>query len=100
MYEYEQNQMQQSKIAVYVYFRKIYGENLLLKEKTAFSREAYNKQRKHCVKLIRESKIKYFCNLNLYKNNGDIKKFQKTVGPNISSKNPVNENILFWKKID
>ena len=31
--------------------------NKFLKEKTAFSREAYNKQRNYCVKLIRESKI-------------------------------------------
>ena len=39
--------------------------NKFLKEKTAFSREAYNKQRNYCVKLIRESKIKYFGNLNV-----------------------------------
>ena len=31
--------------------------NKFLKEKTAFTREAYNKQRNYCVKLIRESKI-------------------------------------------
>ena len=30
----------------------------LLKEKSAFSREEYNKQRNYCIKLIRESKIK------------------------------------------
>ena len=36
-----------------------------LEEKTAFSREAYNKQRNYCIKLIRESKIKYFGNFNV-----------------------------------
>ena len=36
--------------------------NKFLKEKNAFSREAYNKQRNCCVKLIKESKIKYFGN--------------------------------------
>ena len=36
--------------------------NKFLKEKNAFTREAYNKQRNCCVKLIKESKIKYFGN--------------------------------------
>ena len=36
-----------------------------LKEKTAFSREANNKQKSYCVKLIRERKSKYFGNLNV-----------------------------------
>ena len=31
--------------------------NKFFKEKTAFTREAYNKQRNYCVKLIRESKL-------------------------------------------
>ena len=57
--------------------------NKFLKEKTAFSREAYNKQRNYCVKLIRESKIKYFSNV---KNITDDKNFWKTVGSNFSSK--------------
>ena len=39
--------------------------NKFLKEKTAFGREAYNKQRNYCVKLKRENKIKYFGNLNV-----------------------------------
>ena len=41
--------------------------NKFLKEKTAFSREAYNKQKDYWVKIIRESKIKYFGNLNVKK---------------------------------
>ena len=55
--------------------------NKFLKEKTTFSREAYNKQRN------------YFGNLNV-KNITDNKKFWKTVRPNFSSKKPTNENIL------
>ena len=71
--------------------------NKFLKEKTEFSREAFNKQRNYCVKLIRESKIKYFSNLNI-KNITDNKKFWKTVGSNFSSKEPINENISLWEK--
>ena len=44
--------------------------NKFIKEKNALSREAYNKQRNHCVKLIRENKI----NLNV-KNITHNKKF-------------------------
>ena len=58
--------------------------NKFLKEKTAFSREAYNKQRNYCVKLIRESKIKYFGNLNVM-NITDKNFFWKTIGQNFSS---------------
>ena len=65
--------------------------NKFLKEKTAFSRESYNKQRNYCVKLIRQIKIKYFGNLNV----NNIK-----LGPNFSSKKPMNENISLWEKID
>ena len=49
--------------------------NKFLKEKTAFSRKAYNKQRNYCDKLIQKSKIKYFGNLNV-KNITDNKKPQ------------------------
>ena len=73
--------------------------NKFLKERTQFSKEAYNKQRNHCVKLIRESKIKYFGNLNV-KTITDNNKFWKTVGSNFSSKKPINENITLWEKID
>ena len=56
----------------------------ILKEKTAFSREGYNK---HCfVKLIRESKIEYFGNLNV-KNITDNKKFWKLLGQTFPVKN-------------
>ena len=70
--------------------------NKFLKEKTAFSREAYNKQRNYCAKLIRGSKIKYFSNWN-EKNITDNKIFWKTVGSNFSSKKTINENISLWK---
>ena len=70
--------------------------NKFLKDKTAFSREAYNKQRNCCVKLIRESKIKYSGNLNV-KNITENKFFWKTVGSNFSSKKPINENVS-WEK--
>ena len=59
--------------------------NKFLKEKTAFSRETYDKQRKYCVKLIRKSIIKYFGNLNV-KNITESKKFWKTVGQNFPAK--------------
>ena len=71
--------------------------NKFLKEETGFIREAYNKQRNYCVKLIRESKLKYFGNFNV-KNIKDNKKFWKTVGQNFSSKNPINETISLWEK--
>ena len=58
--------------------------NKFLKEKTAFSRKAYNKQRNYCDKLIQKSKIKYFSNLNV-KNITDNKKNWKTIWPNFSS---------------
>ena len=67
------------------------------KKKNAFSREACNKQRNCHVKLTRESKIKYFCNLNV-NSITDSKIFWKTVGPNLSSKKPINENISLWGK--
>ena len=71
--------------------------NKFLKEKTAFSREVYNKQRNYCAKLILESKIKYFGNLNV-KNIPDNKIFWKTVGSIFSSIKPINENISLWEK--
>ena len=58
--------------------------NKFLKEKTAFSRKAYNKQRNYCDKLIQKSKIKCFGNLNV-KNITDNKKNWKTIWPNFSS---------------
>ena len=71
--------------------------NKFLEEKAAFSSEACNKQRNYCVKLIRQSKIKYFGNLNV-KNITDNKTFWKTFGPNFSIKKPINENISLWGK--
>ena len=66
--------------------------NKFLKEKTAFSREVYNKQRNYCVKSIRENKIRYFGNLNV-KDITDNKNFSKAVGPNFFNKKTKNENI-------
>ena len=59
--------------------------NEFLKEKTAFTREVYNKQRNYWVKLISESKIKYLGNLNV-NNTSDNKKFCKPAGLNVSNK--------------
>ena len=73
--------------------------NKFLKEKTAFSREAYDKQRKYRVKLIRKNTIKYFGNLNV-KNITENKKFWKTDGQKFSSKKPINENISLCEKGD
>ena len=73
--------------------------NKFVKEKTAFSREAYNKQRKYCIQLIRKSTIKYFGNLNV-KNITENKKFWKTDGQKFSSKKPINENISLCEKGD
>ena len=68
-----------------------------LKEKAAFSRETYNKDRNDCVKLVIESKIKYFGNSNV-KSITDNKKFWKAIGSNFSSKKTINENISLWEK--
>ena len=73
--------------------------NKFLKEKTAFSREAYNKHRKYCIQLIRKSTIKYFGNLNV-KNITENKKIWKTDGQKFSSKKPINENISLCEKGD
>ena len=51
-----------------------------LKGKSAFSREAYNKQRSYCTRLIRESKIKCLANFTF--------------------KIPINGNLSLWEKID
>ena len=68
--------------------------------KNAFSRDVNNKKRNYCVKLIRESKIKYFGNLNVkkiteskkfwsIKNFGYCQKFMKNV--------LINENVM-WRR--
>ena len=39
--------------------------NKFLNAKTALSREAFNKLKYHCLRLVRERKIVYFSNLNV-----------------------------------
>ena len=39
--------------------------NKFLHERTAFSREAFNKLKNHHLKLVKERKIEYFSNLNV-----------------------------------
>ena len=39
--------------------------NKFLDERTAFSREAFNKLKNHHLKLVKERKIEYFSNLNV-----------------------------------
>ena len=71
--------------------------NKFFKEKTAFTREAYNKQRDYCVKLIRESKL-YISAIWMERTLQTKKIFWKTVRPNFSSKKAINENISSCEK--
>ena len=52
--------------------------NMYLKEKSADSKTAYDKQRNCCVNLLRRTKRKYFANINI-SSMADNKKFWKTV---------------------
>ena len=54
--------------------------NKYLKEKSADSKIAYDKQRNYCVNLLRRTKKKYFANINI-SSMTDNKKFRKTVKP-------------------
>ena len=75
--------------AIMVRFRL---RNKSLKLKTLESREAYKKQRKHCVALLRKAKKYYYEHLNV-KLITDNKKFWKTVKPFFRDKNPANTKI-------
>ena len=55
----------------------------VVQEKAVLSREAYNKQRRYCVNFLRESKTKYFGNLD-GKVITENKTFWKAVGANVS----------------
>ena len=59
--------------------------NKYLKEKSADSKFAYDKQRNYCVNLLRRTKKKYFANINI-SSITDNKKFWKTVKPLFSDK--------------
>ena len=59
---------------------------------------SYKKQRNFCLKLLRQTKEKYFNNLNL-KNVSDNKTVWKSVKPFFSKKVLNSNDILWWKKI-
>ena len=67
--------------------------NKYLKEKSADSKIAYDKQRNYCVNLLRRTKKKYFANINI-SSITDNKKFWKNVKPlfpdKISHKETIN----------
>ena len=56
------------------------------------NKNAYNKQRTHCIKLLKLSKKKFYINLNL-KFITDNKKFWKCIKPLFSDKQRNNHNI-------
>ena len=66
--------------------------NKSLKLETIQSREAYKKQRNHCVALLRKAKKYYYEHLN-GKLITDNKKVWKTVKPFFRDKNPANTKI-------
>ena len=66
--------------------------NRYLKEKSADSKIAYEKQRNYCVNLLRRTKKKFFANINI-SSTTDNKKFWKTVKPFFSDKISHKETI-------
>ena len=66
--------------------------NKYLKEKSADSKIAYDKQRTYCVNLLRRTKKKYFANINI-SSITDNKKFWETVKPLFSDKISRKETI-------
>ena len=66
--------------------------NKYLKEKSADSKIAYDKQRNYCANLLRRTKKKYFANINI-SSITDNKKFWKTVKPLFSDKISHKETI-------
>ena len=66
--------------------------NKYLKEKSAYSKFAYDKQRNYCVNLLRRTKKKYFANINI-SSIIDNTKFWKTVKPLFSDKISYKETI-------
>ena len=77
--------------------------NKYLKEKSADSKIAYDKQRNYCVNLLRRTKKKYFANINI----GSItvnKEFWKTIKPpfldTISHKETINLAVNYTNLSD
>ena len=68
--------------------------NKYLKEKSADSKIAYDKQRNYCVNLLRRTKKKYFANINI-SSITDNKKFWETVKPLLSDKISHKETTNF-----
>ena len=66
--------------------------NKYLKEKSADSKLAYEKQRNYCVNLLRRTKKKYFANINISSITDNLK-FWKTVKPLFSDKISHKETI-------
>lgn len=60
--------------------------------------KAYQKQRKHCVELKRESKIKYLGNFNV--KTSQATEILKNRGPRFPSKKPINEVRYYGRTID
>ena len=73
--------------------------NKFLKEKTAFTREAYNKQRNYCVKLIRESKL-YISAIWMERTLQTKKTFGKLFGQTFPVKTQQMKIYHHVKKID
>ena len=66
--------------------------NKYIKEKSADSKIAYDKQRNYCVHLLRRTGEKYFPSINI-SSITDNKKFWKTVKPLFSDKISQKETI-------
>ena len=60
-------------------------------------KNAYNKQRNICAKMVKKAKKEYFQNINLSKIT-DNKKFWKTVRPLLSNKVKTNHKINLTEK--
>ena len=71
--------------------------NKFLKNRNLHNRQAYNKQRNLCVRLVRESKNKYFENLDVKKIT-DNRQFWRTTKPYLSDKLKSNDRILLAEK--
>ena len=66
--------------------------NKFLRCRSDENKKAYNEQRNHCVKLVRNAKKAYYSHLSI-KDVNDNKKFWKIVKPLFSEKVNTNENI-------
>ena len=71
--------------------------NIFLKEKSLESKNAYNKQRKICLKTVKKAKKEHFQNIGLSEIT-DNKKFWKTVSPLFGNKVKINRKINLIEK--